>query len=230
MIIPTTLQDFDIDGRITGVLYCDTISGKYVFYYDSKWWISSTFPTCNEGFVTEFYTLNGKNYWYLSPDYIWYSTATACYRKGEVLGFDGILKENVDPEEQYDSEEVEVEMDDFTESNSTTLMGEYTNGEIIGCTRHTDQDSIEYIQSIEKISGYFIYGTIHHDGTGWLIGTRDNDPETTKSWWSGSEPGTSGAVTFTKKGAAEEDKIVTFQEFIARGASILGFDISIFYE
>ena len=208
MIIPTFKEDFDPDGRISGQLYCDTVSGKYLFKYQDVWCLSDSFPTVNGGFLTQFYTFNGRNYWQKGAEYLWFDLEKG-YKRGNALGYEGSA--------------INLVIDDFFCSTSSTLLGIYSNGEIIGCRYDVDQYSVSYIQSVEKVNGFYTYGAIHHDGQGWIIGTRN-----TGDWWEGDEP-SGESYTFTKKGTAKENKTFIFTEFVQTNTSIYGFEVSVFY-
>lgn len=60
--------------------------------------------------------------------------------------------------------------------------------------RWLDQNDTAYDRSCELDGAYYDYGDIHHDGTGWVIGTRNSED----GWWEGTEPDAS-PVVFTRQ-------------------------------
>lgn len=82
----------------------------------------------------------------------------------------------------------------------------------IGLPQWTDGDGRTYTQSLDGES----YGAARHDGTGWVIGTRDSPG----GWYTGSEPDVDAPVTFTRQKTAEGvypgpgDLTLTFAEYV----------------
>lgn len=87
---------------------------------------------------------------------------------------------------------------------------------IVGLGKWEDQQNTEYIESLEAEGANKTYGSIHHDGTGWVIGTRGSDA----GWYEGGEPDIDSPVTFTRQKTeegeypGEVDLTVTYVEHI----------------
>jgi len=87
-----------------------------------------------------------------------------------------------------------------------------TEDDWFGLPLFTDQNDVEYLQSLDGTR----YGTIYDDGTGWLIGTRNS----ASGWYTGSEPDPDTPVTFTRQKTetgeypGPENLTITFEEYV----------------
>lgn len=135
----------------------------------------------------------------------------------------GILKNNEDSPVKV------VEIAPMTGHRSDTLLGLYQeldeDGEplesentiTVGLPQFKDQDGATYTRSLEASGGYYTYGSIRHDGEGWLIGTRDS----ADGWWEGQEPDLEDSVTFDFRKLADseiedqEDLTITFDQYVS---------------
>ena len=201
MIIRTANRPFFVNNDFSydyQPMYCDTETGKLLYYFENKWWYKDKLPTANNGYETTLHKYNNKFY-FQHPDtklYFWLQTKNSNdWYTGRVIGL---------PE----SERGDFLWDKMEGSSCEDLCGVYSDGERIGCLWHKDQNDVDYIQSVElDDNGHYTYGSIHHDGQGWIIGSRNSG-----AWWTGNEP-IEGAFSFTKKGTATENMNFTFVEY-----------------
>lgn len=77
---------------------------------------------------------------------------------------------------------MENSADEVYPSPSDTFTSSYL---YVGLPRWEDGTGTVYTRSLETgDTGYYTYGDIYHDGTGWVIGTRGSE----EGWYEGTEP------------------------------------------
>lgn len=242
MLWKTPHRNFDADSRVTGDLYYDLTAGLYLFSYLGKYFLSSeigpSIDVDGDTFTTQYFTINGKNYWSCDGEYLFYDTAEG-YVISSKLGYglsddyrwwksSGGIEGNYIEQLPEESEEVPsvkiVSINPIAGWSSDSLLGVYTEldefGEIVeGGTTKTvglprfkgDQEvPVYYTRSEVQYNEKYNYMPIRHDGTGWVIGNRGID-----AWWEGDEPDVGASVTFEKKGTAEADIVIAFDAYVA---------------
>lgn len=189
-------------------------------------------------YSTSYFTLNGKNYWSGDGLYLFYDSSEG-YVISSSLGYgleagdtwwkssggiEGNYVEQLDPEDESEPTIKVVSIKPIVGYVGDTLLGKYQEldefgvvnpaGAIlyVGLKKFIDDQStpVYYTQSESEVDGHYSYGAVRHDGTGWIIGTRNSG-----AWWTGTEPDVDNPVTFTKQGTAETDITVTFNSYVA---------------
>jgi len=197
MLIKTPYKDFDPDNRITGDLYYDSNGGLYLFGYNSKYYLSTTLGVTlkvdDSTYITQYFSINGYNYWSGSGLYLFYSDDYGYVITGQ-LGYgteesdqwwksDGGLVGDYFEQLPEDSEEtptiITVSINHIVGWQGNSLLGVYylidENGEIdeesenvkyVGLRKFVDdQDTPQYYtQSPVKGEEYWSYGNIYHEG------------------------------------------------------------------
>lgn len=237
MLIKTAHKDFDEDGLITGDLYVDYDETLYLYGYDSKFYVSATLGLTldvdSTTYTTGYFILNTKNYWSGGGLYLWWDSDASKYTISSYLGYGTestdsywtrATIEGTYAKQGTAASDKTVAFDAIVGWESATLIGSYTavGGETgtktVGLKNFTDGDAVAYLQSAVKSGSYFTYGSIYHDGTGWVIGTRS-----VGEWWSGTEPDVTTPVTFTAEGDAVANKTITFDSYVSNSNKVTGY-------
>lgn len=191
-------------------------------YIGDEWWSSSTF----EGFYDARGSLRGtvEGEFNGIPKFVEWTFSG--YRKDygdsssvtppTSFGISGLYK--------YFERELDIDSSSSASDFSEIITSDSSMGYLdIGVPIWVDQNGTEYQRSLEKEDGYFTYGNIYYDGSGWVIGTRDSS----SGWWEGSEPivddgtsdSSSSSVTFSfipgsSSSSSDDDLEITFDRYV----------------
>lgn len=193
--------------------------GPYLWYDSSggQWVISDTLGAC----IAEQWDdsdADPANHQYIGNEWYSCSTVTGLFEaRGSLRGTTEGAFEGTPTKVTWELEGYRRLGDDEFNTNSDAPAGRYTHftrtatvnddGTVtttlteteeykwVGIPQFTDQNDDTYTRSMTPVDGHYTYGDIHHDGTGWVIGTRDSN----SGWYEGSQPDIYNSVTFYRK-------------------------------
>ena len=231
------LNGVEAEERLYNGKPCFDLTGRWV-WYDGSQWIASTILgcACAEDFIATGFDEDGDpDEWAYAGD-VWYSSPTIEGRyvarganRGEVEGeyngtpFDCLLgisghrhktQATATPIGLYDEYSRTAVYNTGTEAVDVTATAtDPATPAFIGLPQWTDQNDTEYTRSLDLVGTHYTYGTVHHDGTGWIIGTRNSG-----TWYEGGEPSVSAPVVFyfhsVDPDATGYDLTLTFDAYV----------------